>query len=176
MVLAALAIDAGRPLQPEVLIDRVWAQALPLRARRILHVYVARIRKVLAAASDLSGCPATLTHRSGGYVLEVDPDAVDAHRFQSLVVAAAATTPNMTATRRALLLMALLRSSWLSSDRCGSSVRRMRLRCRTAGGHQRRRPESTDSFRALKRPGHRLSQALPGGPRRPSAPVHTARP
>ncbi|MFI6133721.1 AfsR/SARP family transcriptional regulator [Micromonospora sp. NPDC051141] len=85
MVLAALAIDAGRPLQPEALIDRVWGQALPLRARHTLHVYVARIRKVLAAASDLSGCPATLTHRSGGYVLEVDPDAVDAHRFQSLL-------------------------------------------------------------------------------------------
>ncbi|WP_405093743.1 NB-ARC domain-containing protein [Micromonospora sp. NBC_01392] len=84
-VLAALAIDAGRPLQPEVLIDRVWGQALPLRARHTLHVYVARIRKVLAAASDLSSCPAALTHRSGGYVLEVDPDAVDAHRFQSLL-------------------------------------------------------------------------------------------
>ncbi|MCI4066132.1 tetratricopeptide repeat protein [Micromonospora sp. R77] len=85
MVLAALAIDAGKPLRTEVLIDRVWGQALPQRSRHNLHVYVARIRKVLSEASDLSSHTATLTRRSSGYVLEVDLDAIDVHRFQSML-------------------------------------------------------------------------------------------
>jgi DNA-binding SARP family transcriptional activator/tetratricopeptide (TPR) repeat protein len=79
-VLAALAADAGRPVQTETLVDRVWGDAPPQRARHTLHVYIARLRRVLGEAGAVE-----LARRSGGYVLDVDGDCVDLHRFRALV-------------------------------------------------------------------------------------------
>lgn len=74
-VIAALALDAGRLVPVGTLIDRVWGQDPPPRVRHALHAYIARIRK----ASVL------VVHRSGAYLLEIDPDHIDAHRFRGLV-------------------------------------------------------------------------------------------
>jgi DNA-binding SARP family transcriptional activator/tetratricopeptide (TPR) repeat protein len=74
-VLAALAADAGRPVPADTLVDRVWGDDPPERARHALYVYIARIRKL----------PVPVVRRSGGYVLDVDPDQVDVHRFRRLV-------------------------------------------------------------------------------------------
>jgi DNA-binding SARP family transcriptional activator/tetratricopeptide (TPR) repeat protein len=79
LVLAALALDAGRPVGVETLVDRVWDEA-PDGARRTLHVAVARLRRTLPDG--------VLTRRSGGYVLNVAPDAVDALRLRTAVAAA----------------------------------------------------------------------------------------
>jgi tetratricopeptide (TPR) repeat protein/DNA-binding SARP family transcriptional activator len=59
-------------------VDRVWGLAPPDRARHTLYVYVTRLRHAL-------GPSAPVVSRSGGYVLDVDPDAVDSHRFRCLV-------------------------------------------------------------------------------------------
>jgi DNA-binding SARP family transcriptional activator/tetratricopeptide (TPR) repeat protein len=80
-VLAALAVDAGRPVSMETVVDRVWGPAQSDRTRHTLHVYVGRIRKML----DDAGGEARLLLRSGGYVLDVDADRVDALRFRRLV-------------------------------------------------------------------------------------------
>ncbi len=77
-VLAALVVDAGRLVPVETVVDRVWGSAPPDRARHTLYVYIARLRHAL-------GPPVPLLSRSGGYVLDVDPDRVDAHRFRRLV-------------------------------------------------------------------------------------------
>ncbi len=77
-VLAALAVDAGRPVPAETLVDRVWGDDPPERVRHALYVYIARIRKL----------PVPIVRRSGGYVLDVDPDRVDVHRFHRLVTRA----------------------------------------------------------------------------------------
>ncbi|MBL7253899.1 AfsR/SARP family transcriptional regulator [Paractinoplanes lichenicola] len=74
-VLAALLVDAGRLVTPETLIDRVWGEASPPGARRVLHAHLSHLRRMI---------PAPLVHRSGGYLLEVDPDTVDLHRFRRL--------------------------------------------------------------------------------------------
>jgi DNA-binding SARP family transcriptional activator/tetratricopeptide (TPR) repeat protein len=87
LVIAALAIDAGRLVTTEALIDRVWDEAPP-GARRTLYVLITRIRRLLEVAST-AGSPARLLRRSGGYVLEVDPQRVDAHQFERLVTNAA---------------------------------------------------------------------------------------
>jgi DNA-binding SARP family transcriptional activator/tetratricopeptide (TPR) repeat protein len=76
-VLAALAVDAGRLVSTETLIDRVWDEPPP-GARRALHVHITHLRRLLGPA-------ATLARRSGGYVLEVAPARVDLHRFRDLV-------------------------------------------------------------------------------------------
>jgi DNA-binding SARP family transcriptional activator len=53
-VLAALAVDVGRPVMVETIIDRVWGEAPPDRVRDLLYVYISRIRKMIGEAAE--GC------------------------------------------------------------------------------------------------------------------------
>ncbi|MFG1875223.1 tetratricopeptide repeat protein [Sphaerisporangium sp. NPDC049003] len=84
-VWAAVAVDTPRPVPVETLVDRVWGEAPPERARHTLHVYLARMRRVLEQVSTGEEGSARLRRRSGGYVLDVDPDSIDLHRFRRLV-------------------------------------------------------------------------------------------
>jgi DNA-binding SARP family transcriptional activator/tetratricopeptide (TPR) repeat protein len=85
-VLAALIVDGRRPLAVESLIDRVWGDAPPAGARNVLYSHVSRIRQLLRQAATLSGSAAVpVERRHAGYVLDVDPDLVDLHRFWRLV-------------------------------------------------------------------------------------------
>ena len=86
-VLAALVVDAGRPVTLQTLVDRVWGEAPPAGARAALYAHLARLRRTLEqpGAGDEA---VALVRRAGGYVLEVDPDRVDVHRFRRLTVAA----------------------------------------------------------------------------------------
>lgn len=77
-VFAVLVVEANRVVTVEQLLDRVWADRLPHRARRVASTYVSRLRRVLAG--DVA-----IVRRGGGYVLEVDPELVDLHRFRRLV-------------------------------------------------------------------------------------------
>jgi len=84
-VLAALAVDAGRPVPIETLIDRVWGDDPPGEARNSLYSHLSRIRQLLNRVTELSGTTAGIARRSAGYVLEIDPGAVDLHRFAHLI-------------------------------------------------------------------------------------------
>ena len=88
-VLAALAVDAGRPVQMDTLIGRVWGHMPPDGAHHAIYVYVSRIRGMLRAAAG-DGAPVALARRSRGYVLGLAPDRIDVHRFRALVAQAAA--------------------------------------------------------------------------------------
>ncbi|HZE38930.1 MAG TPA: BTAD domain-containing putative transcriptional regulator, partial [Stackebrandtia sp.] len=77
-VLAILAVEAGKTVTVDQLVDRLWHERPPQRARETLHSYISRIRK------DLGGGAAAITRRGGGYQLDVDADAVDMHRFARL--------------------------------------------------------------------------------------------
>jgi DNA-binding GntR family transcriptional regulator len=88
LVLAGLLVDAGQVVTAEQLVDRVWGHAPPAGARRALHSHIARVRNLLALAAAPGQKPAALVRQSGGYVLEVDPDQVDVHRFRRLVIRA----------------------------------------------------------------------------------------
>lgn len=85
LVLAALLVDAGRLVTVDTLVDRVWGESPPTAARRALHSHIARVRKALLAAADREATPVPLVHRSGGYLLDVDREQVDLHRFGRLV-------------------------------------------------------------------------------------------
>jgi DNA-binding SARP family transcriptional activator/tetratricopeptide (TPR) repeat protein len=98
-VLAVLAVDAGHVVSLDTLIDRVWGQEPPLRARNALYVYVARLRQRLAG---LLGVP----RRSRGYLLDVEPDRVDVHHLRGLVAEAGGRCPP---GRRVELLRAVMR-------------------------------------------------------------------
>lgn len=85
-VLAALAVDAGRPIAVETLIDRVWGDTPPVKARNVLYSYLSRTRRLLRQAGALTGETAVrIERRHAGYVLDIDPDLVDLHRFRRLV-------------------------------------------------------------------------------------------
>ncbi|MFL6071921.1 MAG: BTAD domain-containing putative transcriptional regulator [Mycobacteriales bacterium] len=86
-VLAVLAVEAGRPVSPQVVVERVWGLDAPYRARRTLHTYVSQVRQ-LVARLDAAGGPVRLVRQTGGYLLEIDPDEVDVRRFWRLVAAA----------------------------------------------------------------------------------------
>ena len=75
-VLAALLVDAGRPVPADVLIDRVWGDHPPQRARNALSAYVSRLRTVDGV---------TINRERTGYRCIVDRSAVDLHRFRTLV-------------------------------------------------------------------------------------------
>lgn len=84
-VLAALLADATRPVPIDELIYRVWGDEPPGAARSGLYSYVTRLRRVLAVAAEKGGTPVHLRSEQGGYLLDVEPDLVDMHRFRRLV-------------------------------------------------------------------------------------------
>ena len=85
-VLAALAVDAGQPVAIEALVDRVWDESPPAEARNVLYSHLSRIRQLLVRAADFAKEPVVrIERRHAGYVLGVDPELVDLHRFGRLV-------------------------------------------------------------------------------------------
>ncbi|WP_329537109.1 tetratricopeptide repeat protein (plasmid) [Streptomyces sp. NBC_01450] len=81
-VLAALLIDASRPVPADRLLHRVWGDRVPRRGRDTLYAYISRLRRGL----DPHGI--RLVRRSGGYVIDIDETAVDLHRFHYLIAQA----------------------------------------------------------------------------------------
>src|SRR5215475_14688157 len=78
----AILLLAPRTIVPvETLIDRLWDARPPPKARESLSVYMARLRASLRQAV---GDSVLLVGRARGYVLEVDPEAVDLHQFRRL--------------------------------------------------------------------------------------------
>ena len=93
--LARLALDAGRTVSRDALVDALWGAEPPDAVTNALQALVARLRRALGA-DVVETVP-------GGYRLAVDPHDVDALRFESLVAAARGLDP---AQARALLVEA----------------------------------------------------------------------
>ncbi|MER7707468.1 BTAD domain-containing putative transcriptional regulator [Kitasatospora sp. NPDC097605] len=86
VVLAALVVDARRPIAIEALIDRVWGHDPPANPRPVLYAHLSRIRGLLRqTVAPGGGTAARIERRHAGYVLELDPESVDLHRFRRLV-------------------------------------------------------------------------------------------
>ncbi|MEU8347258.1 tetratricopeptide repeat protein [Spirillospora sp. NPDC048832] len=78
-VLAVLLYSARQPVPTETIIRRVWDRDPPAKARQGLQVYMTRLRHRL---EDVEG--AALISRQGSYLLDVDEESVDLHRFRRL--------------------------------------------------------------------------------------------
>lgn len=119
-VLASLLLEANATVTVDELVDRVWGDRPPQRAKETLYGYLSRLRTALAAGEDVH-----ITRRPAGYLLSVDPDAVDVHRFHRLVSDARTTTDGETALdmfEQALGLwrgeaFAVLDTPWLNGQR-----------------------------------------------------------
>ncbi|WP_030924699.1 BTAD domain-containing putative transcriptional regulator [Streptosporangium amethystogenes] len=75
-LLALLLLDAGRPVSVDRLIDGQYGDDPPAGAANAIQAQVSRLRRGLP--------PGLITFHQAGYRLAVDPDDVDAHRFERL--------------------------------------------------------------------------------------------
>ncbi|MFI9551389.1 BTAD domain-containing putative transcriptional regulator [Nonomuraea endophytica] len=78
VLLARLALDPGRVVPADALVDDLWAAGLPADAANALQALVSRLRKAL-------GGPETVESVAGGYRLAARAEDVDAHRFEDLL-------------------------------------------------------------------------------------------
>ncbi|MGH3079443.1 MAG: BTAD domain-containing putative transcriptional regulator, partial [Gaiellaceae bacterium] len=76
-LLALLLLHPNEVVSSDRLIDELWGAESPEDAAGALRVNVSRLRKALP--------PDVLTTRSPGYVVRVEPDTLDLHRFERLV-------------------------------------------------------------------------------------------
>ncbi|HVK28873.1 MAG TPA: BTAD domain-containing putative transcriptional regulator [Nocardioides sp.] len=77
--LAALAVDAGRVVSTDMLLDRVWGENGRGGTLANLQAVISRLRARLRDA----GVPAEIVTAPPGYRLEVTPEAIDAHHLAS---------------------------------------------------------------------------------------------
>ncbi len=87
-VLVALALHPGTILTTERLIDLVWGGDPPSKPPITIRSYVSNLRRALATGRSAAGLEPgrtdALVTRNAGYLLDVDSDAIDAHRFRRL--------------------------------------------------------------------------------------------
>ena len=76
-LLIALALEAGRAVPKATLVDWIWGERPPSDAANALQRLVSRLRKALPEG--------LVEGQTDGYRLTVEPDAVDAVRFERLV-------------------------------------------------------------------------------------------
>src|SRR4051812_10219955 len=72
-LLAVLLPEAGRPVSADRIVDAVWPEADARSGRRLLQVNVSTLRQALGPGPAIEA-------RAGGYVLDVEPEALDAAR------------------------------------------------------------------------------------------------
>jgi DNA-binding SARP family transcriptional activator len=75
-LLAVLALEPGRVVSVDRLVEHLWPGEPPSTASHAVQVYVSQLRKALG--------PELISRRVPGYALEVDPGCVDVHRFLRL--------------------------------------------------------------------------------------------
>jgi predicted ATPase/DNA-binding SARP family transcriptional activator len=73
-LLAALALGRGRTCSVDELVEAVWGPSPPASARKLVQIYVGRLRQALPFAPLLTDGP--------GYALRLEPGALDAERFE----------------------------------------------------------------------------------------------
>lgn len=81
-ILAVLAVECGKIVPVERLIDLIWGEEPPPQARKSLQVHISSLRR--------AGLP--VEHRAAGYVLNAEPEDVDLHAFRRLVARAGEET------------------------------------------------------------------------------------
>ncbi len=81
-MLARLALEPGRVVSVDALIDAMWGDTPPRTAKQSLHVHVSAIRDRLR---PMGADHLIATTESGAYRLGLDGSCVDSHRFESEV-------------------------------------------------------------------------------------------
>jgi DNA-binding SARP family transcriptional activator len=76
---ALLLLNAGELVPTERLVDELWGERPPKAGVKTVQVYVSRLRRRLGTQTIVTSPP--------GYLLRVDPERIDLHRFERLAAA-----------------------------------------------------------------------------------------
>lgn len=75
-LLAILLLNANEVVSTDRLVDGLWGEAPPRRAVKAVQVYVSQLRKALD--------PGVIVSQPPGYLIELEADQLDLHRFERL--------------------------------------------------------------------------------------------
>ncbi len=75
-LLARLLVSPNRTVAVDRIVDDIWGEAVPDSAVKMVQIFVSQLRKLLPAA--------VLVTRPPGYLVQVDPGAIDVGRFDQL--------------------------------------------------------------------------------------------
>nr|BFE64694.1 BTAD domain-containing putative transcriptional regulator [Dactylosporangium thailandense] len=120
LLLAILALEANRHVSVDRIVDLMWPAAPPRTARHAVRVCASGLR---AAFAPVSAADAAIVAVGGGYALRIDPMAVDAQHFRTLLGEADTETSDQ---RRLTLLdqsLALWRGTTPLADAAQPDVR-----------------------------------------------------
>ncbi|MFL5841964.1 MAG: BTAD domain-containing putative transcriptional regulator [Thermoleophilaceae bacterium] len=113
-ILALLTLHANEVVSADRLTEELWEGRPPPSAAKSLQVHISRLRRALGEGGTGSG---PIVTRRGGYVLDVEPDRIDALRFERAVAegcAALAEGNHALASARLRSALALWRGEALS--------------------------------------------------------------
>ena len=83
-LLALLLLHANQRLSSERLLDELWGERPPATAVKTVQMHISRLRRALAQAVP-NGSDGLVLTREHGYELRLDPERLDAHRFERFV-------------------------------------------------------------------------------------------
>lgn len=83
-LLVLLGIADGRAVSVAALVGQLWGPHSPHDADRTVRTYVSRLRKYLRPAEKAFGGGDLIVTRPPGYLLRLDPEVIDAVRFERL--------------------------------------------------------------------------------------------
>src|ERR1700744_351836 len=84
IVLATLLLSANRVVTLDRLLEALYGGRLPATARSEAQITISSLRHLLA--SDHYG--ASISTETNGYIMNLDPERLDVHRFENMVAAA----------------------------------------------------------------------------------------
>ena len=84
-VLAVLLLSVGRPVPTGQIVEAVWPEDPPANGPNVVQKHVAGLRRVLEPERSPRTPGQVLSLTDAGYLLRVDPEGVDAVRFERAV-------------------------------------------------------------------------------------------
>lgn len=101
-LLALLILNANRVLTPDRIIDELWGETPPESGAKAVVFHVGKLREILEPDRPKGDPGSVLVTGSAGYMLDADPDSIDAVRFERLATegrALLAHDPDAAATK-----------------------------------------------------------------------------
>ena len=83
-LLALLILNANRVLTPDRIIDELWGETPPESGTKTVVFHVGKLREILEPDRRKGDPGSVLVTESAGYILEADPESIDAVRFERL--------------------------------------------------------------------------------------------
>lgn len=83
-IVALLVLNANKPVQKKLFIDKLWGGNPPATAEATLQTYIYKLRKV-GPFRDSGGFENRLVTKASGYQLNLPDECVDVHSFERLL-------------------------------------------------------------------------------------------